>query len=128
MLNILVPNLKLIGILLMVYLGSLGVNTVLGIYYNIDIVKEQFSWTKLWQGLVRGGIILLAGAIITVIISLVPELLSSFGITAANDLFEGLSIGAIATVILSSIAHYLTDAATKLYKILRGNEEETEEK
>lgn len=124
MFDILIPNLQLIGTLLIIYLGSLAVNTILGIYYNMDVAKEAFSWPKLRQGLIRGGIILLAGALVTIIISLLPQLLSSFGITATNDLFEGLSVGAIATVIVSSIVHYLSDALSKFYKILRDDKEE----
>lgn len=123
----LLPNLKMIGILLIAYLGSLGVNTILGIYYNLDVVKQAFSWKKFWTGLARGGIIFVAAAAITVIISCLPGVLESFGITGANEIFEGISIAAIATVIISCIGKYLTDALNKFYKILREEKTETSE-
>ena len=125
MLNNLLPNLQIIGILLVAYAASLGVNTILGIYYNIDIIKQQFSWKKFWSGIIRGGILLAAAALITVILSCLPSVLESFGITTSNSLFEGLSIGAIATVMLSCIVYYLKDAITKFYNILQGKKEES---
>lgn len=126
MLNTLLPNLQIIGILLVAYAGALGVNTILGIYYNVDVIKQQFSWKKFWGGLVRGGILLVAAALITIIISCLPSVLESFGITAANDLFNGLSIGAIATVMLSCIVYYLKDALSKFYNIINGNKPKDE--
>lgn len=127
MLNTLLPNLQIIGILLITYAGALGVNTILGIYYNVDVIKQQFSWKKFWGGLVRGGILLVAAALITIIISCLPSVLESFGITAANDLFNGLSIGAIATVMLSCIVYYLKDALSKFYNIINGNKPQDED-
>ena len=124
MLNNLLPNLQIIGILLVAYAAALGVNTILGIYYNIDVIKQQFSWKKFWSGIIRGGILLVAAALITVILSCLPSMLESFGITASNSLFEGLSIGAIATVMLSCIIYYLKDAINKFYNILQGKKEE----
>ena len=85
MLNNLLPNLQIIGILLVAYAASLGVNTILGIYYNIDIIKQQFSWKKFWSGIIRGGILLAAAALITVILSCLPSVLESFGITTSDE-------------------------------------------
>ena len=126
MFEVLAQNLQLIGILILTYLGSLGVNTLLGIYYNIKTVKEQFSWRKFFSGLIRGGIILLGGLIITAIISLLPVVLQGFGISADNQLFENVSVIAMAGVLVSTIVRYLKDALQKFYNIL-GNKKEEEE-
>lgn len=124
----LLPNLKFIGILLIAFFTAFGTNTILGIYYNVDALKQEFSWKKFWKGILRGGILLLAAAMITIIISCLPDVLESFGITADHELFEGLSMGAIATVILSCIVHYLKDALAKFYKIIHGEDKPEEEK
>ena len=92
MFDLLLKNLQLISILILAYLGSLGINTLLGVYYNLKTVKEQFSKQKLVAGLVRGAIVLIGGLAITVIISLMPSILESFGIEADNGLFENVSI------------------------------------
>lgn len=126
MFEVLAQNLQLIGILILTYLGSLGVNTLLGIYYNIKTVKEQFSWRKFFSGLIRGGIILLGGLVITAIISLLPVVLQGFGISADNQLFENVSVIAMAGVLVSTIVRYLKDALQKFYNIL-GNKKEEEE-
>ena len=54
MFDILLQNLQLIAMLILAFLGSLGINTLLGIYYNLNTLKEQFSREKLITGLVRG--------------------------------------------------------------------------
>lgn len=126
MFDVLLQNLQLIGILILTYLGSLGVNTLLGIYYNLKTVKEAFSKQKLLSGLARGAIILAGGVVITAIISLLPVILKGFGISAENQLFENVSVVAMAGVLVSTIVRYLKDALQKFYAILSSHTEPEE--
>lgn len=121
MFETLLQNIELISILIFAYLVALGTNTLLGIYYNINALKESFQKEKLFTGLIRGGIILISGLLITTVISLLPEILNLFHITASEDLFENISIIAMATVLASTIVHYLTDAMKKFYTILNSH-------
>lgn len=121
MFDILLQNLQLIAMLILAFLGSLGINTLLGIYYNLNTLKEQFSREKLITGLVRGGIILLSGLAITTIVSLLPEILKQFNITTETNLFENISTVAMAGILTSTIVHYLTDALKKFYTILNSH-------
>ena len=121
MFEVLLQNLQLIGILILAYLGSLGINTLLGVYYNLKTLKESFSKEKLFTGLLRGGIVLLGGLAITVIISLLPEILAAFGVTTDTSLFENLSVTAMAGILASTIVHYLSDALKKFYAILNSH-------
>lgn len=118
MFDILLSNLFFILVLVIMYLCSLGVNTILGLYNNIGLVKENFSKEKLFKGLIRGGITLLGALVITVNISLIPTVLASLGITAEAALFETISIAGIGTVLISATSRYLSDAVKKLYTIL----------
>lgn len=126
MFDLLLKNLQLISILILAYLGSLGINTLLGVYYNLKTVKEQFSKQKLIAGLVRGAIVLVGGLAITVIISLLPAILESFGVQADNGLFENVSIVAMAGILVSTIIRYLKDALQKFYAILGSHTEDEE--
>lgn len=121
MFETLLQNIELISILIFAYLVALGTNTLLGIYYNINALKESFQKEKLFTGLVRGGIILISGLLITTVISLLPEILNLFHITAPENLFENISIIAMATVLTSTIIRYLTDATKKFYAILNSH-------
>ena len=121
MFNILLQNLQLIAMLILAFLGALGINTLLGIYYNLNTLKEQFSREKLTTGLIRGGIILLSGLAITTIVSLLPEILKQFNITTETNLFENISTVAMAGILTSTIVHYLTDALKKFYTILNSH-------
>lgn len=118
MFSLLVENVLLITILVFMYLGSLAANTILGTYHSIANLKENFSKDKLTSGIIRGAIVLGGALMITVIISLLPEVLAAFGITAEAALFEGISVIAMGGVLASTIARYLGDAVKKLYVIL----------
>jgi len=118
MFDVLVQNLQLVGILILTFLGALGVNTLLGVYYNLKTVKEVFSKEKLFSGLFRGGIILVGGLLIAAIISLLPIILKEFGISADNNLFENVSVVAMVSVLVTTIIRYLKDALQKFYAIL----------
>jgi len=124
MFNVLLGNIVLIAILVFMYLGSLVLNTVLGTYHNISNLKENFSKEKLIAGAIRGGIVLVGALGITVLISLLPEVLAAFGLAAETALIEGLSTAAIAGVMGSTILRYLGDALKKFYTILGYNKEE----
>lgn len=124
MFEMLLNNLMLIAILVLMYLGSLILNTLLGTYHSISNLKETFTKEKLISGLIRGGIVLLGSLGITVLISLLPEVLAIFGIAAEATLIEGISIAAIAGVMGSTILRYLGDAIKKFYTILGYNNKE----
>lgn len=118
MFDTLFQNLQLITILIVTYLGALGVNTLLGVYYNLKTFKEDFSFSRLFEGLIRGAITLVCGVIITTVISLLPAVLEGFGISASNELFDNVSVVAMAGVLVSTIVRYLIDALKKFYSIL----------
>ena len=124
MFNVLLGNIVLIAVLVFMYLGSLVLNTILGTYHNISNLKESFSKEKLIAGAIRGGIVLIGALGITILISLLPEVLTAFGIAAEASLIEGLSAAAIAGVMGSTILRYLSDALKKFYTILGYNKEE----
>lgn len=126
MLNCLLNNLRLMGILIAMYVGSFGANVLLGLYENISLAKEEFSKEKLINGLCKGGIVLLGSLLITIIISLLPDTLAAIGITVEEGMLDGISIVAIAGVMVSTILRYLKDAIGKFYTILYG-EKKTEE-
>lgn len=124
MFNVLLGNIVLIAVLVFMYLGSLVLNTVLGTYHNISNLKESFSKEKLIAGAIRGGIVLIGALGITILISLLPEVLTAFGLAAETALIENLSAAAIAGVMGSTILRYLGDALKKFYTILGYNKEE----
>ena len=127
MFSILMENLFFIGILVLMYLGSLGANTLLGVYHNLSTVKEDFSKEKFLSGLTRGGIVLVGSLLITFIISLLPEVLAGFGISTEAGLFESISVVAMGGVMATTIVRYLGDALKKLYLILGSKNESKEE-
>ena len=124
MFSMLLNNLVLITVLVIMYLGSLVLNTLLGTYHSISNLKEHFSREKLVSGGIRGLITLIGALGITAMVSLLPGILAAFGIAAETSLIEGLSVAAMAGIMGSTIVRYLGDALKKFYTILGFNKEE----
>lgn len=124
MLTCMLNNLQLMGILIAMYVGAFGANTLLGVYSNLAQAKEQFSKEKLIQGLIRGVIVLVGSLLITVIISLLPDTLTALGVSVEEGMLEGISMVAIAGVMVSAILRYLKDAMNKFYGILYKEKED----
>lgn len=120
-------NLALVGMLTVMYLGSVVLNTLLGVYNNISQLKDEFSKEKLINGLVKSGIALIGSLGITLFITLLPQILTYFGIAADSVVIESISVAAIAGVMGSSILKYLSDALKKFYTILGYVKEKEEE-
>ena len=118
MFTLLIDNLMLIGVLAIMYLVSVFINTVLGMYSNVAEMKQSFSWEKVRSGLSRAAILLVGALVITALITLLPEILAIFGITAETAIIESISVIAMATVMGSAILRYLKDAVTKFFNIL----------
>ena len=124
MFDFLICNFKMIGALLLMHILSFGANTILGMYYNIKNVKEDFSKEKLISGIIKGVIILVSMAFIIVVLSVLPQVVEAFGLSVEEDVFSGISALGMATVMVSIDVYYLKDAIAKLYNILYGKKEE----
>lgn len=124
MLTVLISNLKIMGILALLFFGSFSANTLLGLYYQIGLIKENFSKEKFLQGFYKAGVVLIAGLFITLIISILPFGLTEMGIILDEVLLEGINITAICGVIVTAVIRYLKDALTKFYAIMNYKKEE----
>ena len=118
MLLALLENLKLMGILALLFVLSFTTNTILGTYYQVNLLKEQFSKEKFFKGLAKGAIILIAGLFITLSLSLLPFGLNEIGITLDEAVLEGVNITAVCGVVVTGTVRYLKDALNKFYSIL----------
>ena len=123
MLTCLLNNLQLMGILIAMYVGAFGANTLLGIYSNLAQAKEQFSKEKLiilfffnndmckYSSVQEGDCDSRRGA-------------QKLGISVEEGMLEGISMVAIAGVMVSTILRYLKDAMSKFYGILYKEKED----
>ena len=118
MIEILLGNLQLMGILAVLFCGSYGANMLLGFYNNIGLNKQNFSKEKFLCSIIKAVIVLFSGLFITSIISILPAGLSTLGIVIDEALLDGLNIAAIGGTIITSIVKYLKDALAKFYAIL----------
>lgn len=115
-------NFKLIGLMMILYLISYIINTLLGIYNNTNLLKEMFDRNKLIDGSIKAGIILIASTFFTFSISTLPILINELGIEISQEALDGISITSICIIMVTSILKYLKDALQKFYNIIIFND------
>lgn len=129
---ILTENFKLIGLMMGLYLISYIINTLLGVYHNINVLKEMFDKNKLIEGGIKAGIILITSLLLTLSVSILPLAINELGIEVSQETLNGISITTICVVMVTAILKYLKDALKKFYEILgcgktdTNNEEKTD--
>lgn len=116
MFTTLIENLKMIIMLCIAFGTSYIINTILGLYYNIGALKENFCKEKLISGLYKALILLGTCLMITATISMLPEILKYFRLE--STMVDDLSVMGMAATLLSATIHYIKDGLAKLYSIL----------
>lgn len=71
-------------VIALIFLFQLG-NMIFGIYKNVLILKEDFSWEKVRIWAIKAGLALLGVAIFIIGISLIPAAIDYIGITIPEE-------------------------------------------
>lgn len=118
MFNTLFSNLRLFATLALIFIGSFGANTLLGIFYNVKILQAAFSKEKLTEGLLKGAVLFAASALLVTVLSFLPTLISDIGLTIPEETLEGISLISMAGIIIFATVKYIKDALQKFSAIL----------
>lgn len=124
MLQIIFENIKIIGMLFGLFGLFFCSNTMFGLYLNTNIKKENFEWDRLLSGLKR-GIILFIGIISLVLgVSTIGSVINMAEIIDIDpSIIDGISIVAIATIILYSTIDYAQQSISKFKEIMNKEED-----
>lgn len=121
MVETVIYDLKMIGCAILLLLVAWTANAILGTFYNIAIWKDSFDKKKLLSGVVKLLSVCAGTALVSIVISLLPVFLSTYGIQIQAEAMEAFSVIAIAGLYALTIVKYLKECVKKLTDILKSS-------
>lgn len=117
MLSIILENLKLVGIAMGLFVGSVAANTLLGLYNNIKILMQPFEKQRLIDTALKTGCLVVSITLMVLVVTVMPVFCDNVGFPIPEeyiDVFSNLTI--IGAAVIPS-CKYLKDAYDKLCNI-----------
>lgn len=117
MLSIILENLKLVGIAMGLFVGSVAANTLLGLYNNIKILMQPFEKQRLIDTALKTGCLVISITLMVLVVTVMPVFCDNVGFPIPDeyiDVFSNLTI--IGAAVIPS-CKYLKDAYDKLCNI-----------
>ena len=117
MLSIILENLKLVGIAMGLFVGSVAANTLLGLYNNLKILMQPFEKQRLIDTALKTGCLVLSITLMVLVVTVMPVFCDNVGFPIPDeyiDVFSNLTI--IGAAVIPS-CKYLKDAYDKLCNI-----------
>lgn len=117
MLSIIIENLKLVGIAMGLFVGSVAANTLLGLYNNIKILMQPFEKQRLIDTALKTGCLVASITLMVLVVTVMPVFCDNVGFPIPEeyiDVFSNLTI--IGAAVIPS-CKYLKDAYDKLCNI-----------
>lgn len=103
-----------VGIVALAYLS----NMCLGVWYNVNIIGENFNWRKLGWSLLKIVAIAVGVVLLTTSITLIVPFAQKNGLPIPEEYQEVVQVIAVLAVCLSAALQYIKDAWTKFNDIL----------
>lgn len=117
MLSIILENLRLVGIAMGLFVGSVAANTLLGLYNNIKILMQPFEKQRLIDTALKTGCLVASITLMVLVVTVMPVFCDNVGFPIPEeyiDVFSNLTI--IGAAVIPS-CKYLKDAYDKLCNI-----------
>ena len=117
MISVILENLKLVGIAMGLFVGSVAANTLLGLYNNIKILMQPFNKERLINTGLKTVCLVASIVLMVLVVTVMPVFCNSVGFPIPDeyvDVFSNLTI--ISAAIIPS-CKYLKDAYDKLCNI-----------
>ena len=117
MLSVISENLKLVGIAMGLFVGSVAANTLLGLYNNIKILMQPFEKQRLIDTALKTGCLVASITLMVLVVTVMPVFCDNVGFPIPEeyiDVFSNLTI--IGAAVIPS-CKYLKDAYDKLCNI-----------
>ena len=124
MLSIILENLKLVGVAMGLFVGSVAANTLLGLYNNIKILLQPFDKQRLINTALKTVCLVVSIILMVLVVTVMPVFCNSVGFPIPDeyvDVFSNLTI--ISAAVIPS-CKYLKDAYNKLCKIFNSIQKE----
>ena len=118
LLQLILKNLELVGygcgLLLMAYLA----NMALGAWQSVKVNGFDFDWVLILNSLIKYIVMGLGIALLSIVVTVVPEYVTYIGIEIDPSLLEGVTNAVIIGAFLTATVRYAKDGIDKLITIL----------
>lgn len=111
-------NLEKVGFGAVLFLGAYVSNICLGAWRNVKIEGYDFDWRLIGQSLLKFVVLGIGIALLSIVISLLPEYMSYVGIDITDEAMEVLDSVVIISAFVVAAYRYIKDAYEKLKEIL----------
>lgn len=118
MLEAILENLTSVGIALAIYAGSWIANTAVKLYYNIQILDQEFDGNKFRVSLLKVLSFLVSMTLQVTCITAIPLFINEVGFSIPETYIDVFNVLIIIQVIITVAIQYLAEAFTALKDIL----------
>lgn len=118
MTDIIINALAQVGQAALLFVATYLANVLFGLYFNIRVLREEFSWRRLLLSLVKIVTFTAGMALLTVAVAALPVFAQSVGWEIPPEYVEVFSVVAIVFTFLRVALKYGLEALNKLYSIL----------
>ena len=121
MMETVINDMKMIGCAILLLIAAWTANTILSMFYNIKVWKDDFDRKKLTTGLLKLLTLCTGTALTSIVISLLPIYLVTYGIEIQTEAIETYSVIAVASLYALAIVKYLKECVKTLTDILKSS-------
>lgn len=93
-------------------------NFSFSLYYNIQLMKESFEWSKFFDGLLKLVAVVIGTGLLVVVVTFIPVFLQYVGLEIDSGYVEFFNILVIIGVFTKSIYTYVAQSYQTLNDIL----------
>ena len=118
MFDLILENLKNTGFAMLLFVGAYIANMIFSLWYNLDIVKEEFDKNRILKSVIKIIAFSVGLAVLVTTITAIPLFCDYIGLNLPSeyiDVFTNLSIIGVAVYVSCK---YLIEAFQKFTKIL----------
>lgn len=114
-----VSNLEQLGIGMLLFLLAYISNMGLGAYKNVKLDGNTFDWKKIKQSGIKFVTLGISIAILSIVLSVIPNYITYIGITIAPETLSTLDGVIIISSFLGATINYLIDSVNKIKEIFK---------
>ncbi|MEG2079914.1 hypothetical protein [Chryseobacterium sp.] len=96
------------------------------LYLNIGIVKEEFSWQKLWLGVLKLFALIIGIGALALAFTLLPVYLTEIGFPIPDEWTEMFNMLGLVGIVITSAVTYGKEALITISDIFKGGLEQYE--
>lgn len=115
---IVISALEKVGVGAGLFLAAYIANMALGAWRSVKLDGFDFDWSLIIESIIKFVVLGAGIALLTVVVSLLPEYMTYVGIEIAPDTMEVLDSVVIISAFVVATAKYIKDAYDKLKEIL----------